>query len=141
MAIDAAWLQRVYTELFSSSGIQDILAGRADLGRYFAPDVVIVNFDGHPAAGPFHGHAGVREWVEESMSIMDEPRLELLEILHLSETEGIARVRFLGRTKEAGFEAELDLFIYAKFRDGKTVFSKGYVRPEDALAAIKPPAG
>ena len=57
MAIDADWIQQVYAELLSRDGLQDIMAGRADLGRYFAPDVVIHNFEGHPAEGPFHGHA------------------------------------------------------------------------------------
>ena len=140
MPIDAAWIRRIYTELLSRDGLQDILSGRADVGRYFAPDCVIRNFEGHPAQGPFHGHAGVREWVEQSMGVLDEPRVELVEVLHVSETEGLAHARFLGRTKEAGFEAELDLYIYSEFRDGRVVFSTSYVRPEDALAAVKPPA-
>jgi len=87
--------------------------------------------------GPIHGKDALRAYLQEWLDLLDDPKLEPVELIDAGEDQVIAVVRGSGRPKGTSAEGELTL-SYANLytiRDGKIARGREYWTKEQALEA------
>lgn len=86
--------------------------------------------------GPYHGHAGVREWVTDAFDVVNDRRFELDEAIDGGDGETVVTVqRALGHSSHTGLEFELAWAAVWTVRGGKVVNIQGYASKGAALEA------
>jgi ketosteroid isomerase-like protein len=89
-----------------------------------------------PVQGPYHGHQGVRRYVHDMFEVIDEPRVELDEIIDSEEGETVVTVqRALGRMRHTQLKADFRWAAVWTVRAGKIVHAQGYRTKAAALEA------
>jgi len=102
----------------------------------FHPDVEIHMFQGSPIPGPYRGHAGLREWRQDTFDVIQEWRLELDEVITGDDPDVmVAMQRFVGRMEHTDLEANFPLAVVVRFRDGLIVRFEGHREQREALDA------
>jgi len=102
----------------------------------FHPDVEIHMFQGSPIPGPYRGHAGLREWRQDTFDVIQEWRLELDEVITGDDPDVmVAMQRFVGRMEHTDLDANFPLAVVVRFRDGLIVRFEGYREQREALDA------
>jgi uncharacterized protein len=87
--------------------------------------------------GPYHGHAGVRQWVADAFDVISNRRFELDEAIDTGDGETVVTVqRALGHSSHTGLELELPWAAVWTIRDGKVVRIQGYASKAKALEAV-----
>jgi ketosteroid isomerase-like protein len=82
----------------------------------------------------FRGHDGVREMLRDLNETFAEIHIEISEIRDLGDgLVAIGRTRTRGRA--SGAETETSLALVTGIQNGKTISVRGYLDPDDALAA------
>ena len=87
--------------------------------------------------GPIHGKDALRAYLQEWLEMLDDPKLEPVELIDAGENQVIAVVRGSGRPKGTSAEGELTM-SYANLytiRDGKIARGREYWTKEQALEA------
>jgi ketosteroid isomerase-like protein len=87
--------------------------------------------------GPIHGKDALRAYLQEWLDLLDDPKLEPVELIDAGEDQVIAVVRGSGRPKGTSAEQELTL-SYANLytiRDGKIAQGREYWTRDEALEA------
>ena len=82
----------------------------------------------------FRGHDGVRKMLQDLNETFGEIEIEIDEIRDLG--DGLVAIgRNRSRGKASGAEIETPLALVTEIRNGKTVSIRGYLDPQQALAA------
>jgi ketosteroid isomerase-like protein len=85
------------------------------------PDVVIVQPPEVPDAKSYEGRAGIAEAFEDWPSQWEDFRMDLLEIVDVSDTQVVSIARQRGRGAHSGIEMDFNIAYLNTFRDGKLV--------------------
>jgi len=98
--------------------------------------VFVRNPDGFPVTGPYHGHAGIRQWALDVYDVLEDFRVEPEEVIPLGEG-GVVLVglRQTGRWKYTQLPTEVLWATLMTIRNGKLVHAQGYVSKAQALRA------
>jgi ketosteroid isomerase-like protein len=89
-----------------------------------------------PVQGPYHGHEGVRRYAHHMFEVIDDPRVELEEIIDAGEGKTIVTVqRALGRMRHTRLKANFRWAAVWTVRAGKVVQAQGYRTKAEALEA------
>src|SRR3954454_5902128 len=83
----------------------------------------------------FRGHDGVREMLRDLNEAFGEIHIEISEIRDLGD-QLVAIGRTRARGKASGVETETPLALVSEFKNGKTIFMRGYLDPKEALQAV-----
>jgi ketosteroid isomerase-like protein len=105
----------------------------------FAEDAEVHDLDETPDTGVFYGHAGVREWLAKlQVAFGDEFRFEPTSF---TESRGlvVADVRASATGVGGGVPIEISLYIVFRMRDGKIVWTQGFLDRDAALEAVGRP--
>jgi ketosteroid isomerase-like protein len=106
------------------------------LSEYFADDVdhraVEGAIDDH---GPIHGKDAMRAYLQDWLEMFDDLHVEPVEMIDAGEDQVVAVLRFGGRAKLSGVEADLTFAAVYTIRDGKIVRGREYVTRDEALEA------
>jgi ketosteroid isomerase-like protein len=87
--------------------------------------------------GPYHGHAGVREWVSDAFDVINDRRFELEEAIDSGDGETVVTVqRALGHSTHTGLKFDLSWAAVWTIRSGKVVRIQGYLTKGAALEAV-----
>ena len=85
----------------------------------------------------FRGHDGVREMLRDLYEVFGEIHIEISETRDLGDRlVAIGQTR--NRGKGSGAETETPLALVTEFKNGKAISVRGYLDPEQALAALGP---
>jgi ketosteroid isomerase-like protein len=119
---------RRYNEVLSESGEPPL-----DLVH---PEIEIHMFRGSPIAGPYRGHDGVRQWIQDTFDVIEDWRLELDEVVTGDDQDVLVAVsRFIGRMRHTDLPANFPLTVVVRFRDGLIVRFEGYRERSEAIEA------
>jgi ketosteroid isomerase-like protein len=98
--------------------------------------IQIGNVEEFVVQGPYHGHAGVREWVTDAFDVVNDRRFELDETIDSEDGETVVTVqRALGHSSHTGLKFELRWAAVWTIRGGKVVHIQGYANKRAALEA------
>ncbi len=103
--------------------------------------IVIGNVEEFLVRGDYHGHEGVRQWVDEAFDVLEDRRFELVEATDAGDGETVVSVqRALGRSQHTGLPFDLPWAAVWTIRDGKVAAVQGYLNKAAALRAAGLPA-
>ena len=90
-----------------------------------------------PVRGPFHGHAGVRDWVEQVWEGFDNVSVEAEEIIDVSDDGGTVLIllRARGTAHHTRIEVDFPWAAIWTIRDGKLLLAQGYLDRSEAREA------
>lgn len=102
----------------------------------FHPEVEVHMFRGALISGPYRGHAGLRQWRHDTFDVIEDWRIELDGVIACDDPDVlVALQRFVGRLKHADVEANFQLAVVVRFRDGLIVRSEGHRERAEAVEA------
>ena len=119
---------RLWFEGFNENGMPalEVCDERLEIG----------NVEGFPIQGPYHGHEGVREWTRDLFEVLDEARLEVIEVIEAGVGETVMSVqRIVARMRHTRLPAKLRWAGVWTIHDGKAVRVQGYATRREALVA------
>jgi ketosteroid isomerase-like protein len=101
----------------------------------------IRNWDELPVRGPYHGHAGLRQWWDDFADAFEDVRLELRDLVVVDAERVVADVRIVGRFRLTGIDVDAPFGSVITVRDGKILSAFGYASPGRAkkAAGLRPP--
>ena len=120
-------IARRYYELLNARDIDGCLG-------LLAPDIEIVQPD-LPDGGAYRGTAGWHRWIEALDAAWSEMRWEPREFIDADGAVLVA-VHFVGTGSHTAIEQAAERYQVLRVRDGRIVFTTGYGRKADALAAL-----
>jgi ketosteroid isomerase-like protein len=101
------------------------------------PGIEIIQPRELPDSKAYRGHAGLREALEDWPKQWDEFRLELLEVVDVSDTKAVSVTRHYVRAR--GIDMEQEVSYVHTIRDGLGLRWEMYLTREEALKAAQPP--
>ncbi|HEX3327441.1 MAG TPA: nuclear transport factor 2 family protein [Actinomycetota bacterium] len=108
----------------------------AFLDEYWTDDIDYRAVEGAPDDhGPIHGKAEMRAYMQDWFDTFDDLTVEPLEVIDAGQDQAVAVVRFGGRAKLSGVEADLTFAVVYTLRDGKVARGREYWTKEQALEA------
>jgi ketosteroid isomerase-like protein len=108
----------------------------AFLDEYWTDDIDYRAVEGAPDDhGPIHGKAEMRAYMQDWFDTFDDLKVEPLEVIDAGQDQAVAVVRFGGRAKLSGVEADLTFAVVYTLRDGKVARGREYWTKEQALEA------
>jgi ketosteroid isomerase-like protein len=123
-------LSRRATEAFNGHDLAALLA-------LLDPEIVFTPFEVALAGGdPFHGHDGVREWLDETWAVFPDLRAELRDVEALRAMV-VASGRLAGAGLESGAAFDRPMAMAQEWRGGLCVWWHAYESHAEALAAAK----
>jgi ketosteroid isomerase-like protein len=106
----------------------------AFLDEYWTDDIDYRAVEGAPDDhGPIHGKAEMRAYMQDWFDTFDDLKVEPLEVIDAGQDQAVAVVRFGGRAKLSGVEADLTFAVVYTLRDGKVARGREYWTKEQAL--------
>jgi ketosteroid isomerase-like protein len=114
-------------EAFNARDIDGFLAT-------MTPDVEAHTLLAELAGAPYHGHAGLRRWWEETLESWDYQRMEL-EGVEGEGDRGVAMISLVGRGKASGVELDMRLGMAFRLRDGLCSYFRIYDDRDEARRA------
>lgn len=112
--------------------------GRGDIGWFVEhcdPEIEIVQPPEFPDSKSYRGHAGLREAFEDWPKQWDEFRVELLEVIDVSDTKAISVSRHYLRAR--GIEMEQEVAYVHTFRNGLGIRWEHFLSRDQALRAAR----
>jgi ketosteroid isomerase-like protein len=103
------------------------------------PGIRIDNLAEFPITGPYHGHAGVRQWWRDLLDAIDDLRIELDGLEQLDGERVLTTQRIVGRFRHTGIELDARWASIVTVRDGRVVRAIGYGSRRQALRAAGEP--
>ncbi|MFL5869587.1 MAG: GNAT family N-acetyltransferase [Solirubrobacterales bacterium] len=85
--------------------------------------------------GPLHGRAAMRAYLLDWIDTFDEFRIELVELIDGGDDIVVAVLRFGGRAKLSGVEADSTFGVVFRIRDGEIAWGREYATRQQALEA------
>lgn len=105
-------------------------------------EILIRNWDEAPIRGPYHGHAGVRQWWADFVEAFEDVRIELKEAIGVDDERVVTSQHIVGRFRLTGIDVDGPFGSVVTVRDGKIASVIGYASPGRAKkAAGLTPAG
>jgi ketosteroid isomerase-like protein len=99
--------------------------------------IEIANVEEFVVQGPYHGHAGVRQWVTDAFDVVNDRRFELDEAIDTGDGETVVTVqRALGYSRHTGLKFDLLWAAVWRIRGGKALHIQGYASKGQALEAV-----
>jgi ketosteroid isomerase-like protein len=85
--------------------------------------------------GPMHGKDAVRAYFQDWLDTFDDLKAEPLELIDAADEQVVTVLRFGGRAKLSGVEADLAFGVVYTLRDGKVARGCEYWTKDQALQA------
>jgi ketosteroid isomerase-like protein len=85
--------------------------------------------------GPMHGKDAVRAHFQDWLDTFDDLKAEPLELIDAADEQVVTVLRFGGRAKLSGVEADLTFAVVYTLRDGKIARGREYWTRDEALEA------
>jgi ketosteroid isomerase-like protein len=85
--------------------------------------------------GPMHGKDAVRAYFQDWLDTFDDLKAEPLELIDAADEQVVTVLRFGGRAKLSGVEADLTFAVVYTLRDGKVARGREYWTKDQALKA------
>ena len=85
--------------------------------------------------GPIHGKDAVRAYFQDWLDTFDDLKAEPLELIDAADDQVVTVLRFGGRAKLSGVEADLTFAVVYTLRDGKVARGREYWTRDEALEA------
>ena len=109
---------------------------RGDLGPEICDEEILIrNWDESPIRGPYHGHAGLRQWWADFDDAFEDVHLELKEAIDVDDERVVTAQHVVGRFRLTGIEVDGPFGAIVTVRDGKIVSAIGYASPGRAKKA------
>ena len=111
---------------------------RGDLALFedwTTPDLLIVQPPEVPDAKTYEGRAAMAEAWEDWPNEWDDFRLDLVEVIDVSDNVAVSVTRHRGRGRESGIEMDFQVFYVHRLRDGKLARMDMFFSREQALEA------
>ncbi len=99
------------------------------------PDLVMVQPPEVPDAKTYEGPTAIADAMEDWPKQWEDFRLDLLEIIDVSDDVLVSVTRHRGRGRESGIEMDFEVFYVQRSRDGKLARMEMYFSREQALDA------
>jgi ketosteroid isomerase-like protein len=110
--------------------------GTAGFLEHWAEDLDHRSVEGAPDDhGPIHGKEGMRRYIQDWMDMFDEFWIQPLELLDAGHGTVVAALRFGGRARLSGIEADQKFGVVFEIRDGKIARGREYSTHSEALEA------
>ena len=85
--------------------------------------------------GPMHGKDAVRAYFQDWLDTFDDLKAEPRELIDAADEQVVTVLRFGGRAKLSGVEADLTFAVVYTLRDGKVARGREYWTRDEALEA------
>ena len=85
--------------------------------------------------GPMHGKDAVQAYFQDWLDTFDDLKAEPLELIDAADEQVVTVLRFGGRAKLSGVEADLTFAVVYTLRDGKVARGREYWTRDEALEA------
>ncbi len=111
---------------------------RGDLALFedwTTPDLLIVQPPEVPDAKTYEGRAAMAEAWEDWPNEWEDFRLDLVEVIDVSDNVAVSVTRHRGRGRESGIEMDFQVFYVHRLRDGKLARMDMFFSREQALEA------
>ena len=127
----------------SQEGVEQVKRGFEALRRgdmawfedWTTPDVVIVQPPEVPDAKSYEGRTAVAQAWEDWPNQWEDFRLDLVEIIDVSDDVVVSVTRHRGRGRESGIEMDFQVFYVHRARDGKLARMEMFFTREQAYDA------
>jgi ketosteroid isomerase-like protein len=83
----------------------------------------------------YRGRAGVREWAEEVLEVLESPHSEVVEITELGDDRVFGEIFLTGRGKGSGAPVELRFWMVGSFAEGMITRRQVFWTRDEALEA------
>jgi ketosteroid isomerase-like protein len=103
--------------------------------RRCAPDVVIVQPPEIPDAKTYRGAEAIAQMIDDWPKQWEEFRLEVTEIIDVSDDVLVSGTRHTGRGRTSGIELDFEVFYVGRLRDGKLARMEMFLSREQAMQA------
>jgi ketosteroid isomerase-like protein len=100
------------------------------------PDLVMVQPPEVPDAKIYEGPNAIVEAMEDWPTQWEDFRMDLIEIIDVSEDVVVSVTRHRGRGRESGIEMDFEVFYVQRGRDGKLARLEMFFSREQALDAV-----
>ena len=111
---------------------------RGDLAlidEWTTPDVVIIQPPEVPDAKSYQGRSAVADACEDWPNQWEDFRLDLVELIDVSDDVVVSVTRHRGRGRESGIEMDFQVFYVHRGRDGKLARMEMFFSREQAFEA------
>jgi ketosteroid isomerase-like protein len=98
------------------------------------PDVVLKTSGMFPETGEYHGHEGMREFTANQAEAFEEMSIQPEEFIDAGD-KVVVPVRFGGKARHSGIQAEFSVVHVWTLRDGKALRLDMYQNRDEALEA------
>ena len=103
--------------------------------EFTTPDLLIVQPPEVPDSKTYEGPAAVAEAMEDWPNQWEDFRLDLIEVIDVSDDVAVSVTRHRGRGRESGIEMDFQVFYVHRLRDGKLARIDMFFSRERALEA------
>ena len=123
------------------AAVKDAYRAFADQGldqflEHWTDDLDHRSIEGAPDdRGPIHGKDAMRAYVQDWIDTFDEFKIEPVELIDAGSGVVVAVLRYGGRAKLSGVEADETFGVVFTIRDGKITRGREYSTREQALEA------
>ena len=101
------------------------------------PDLVLVQPPEVPDAKTYEGPGAIVESMEDWPKQWEDFRMDLVEVIDVSEEVAVSVTRHRGRGRESGIEMDFEVFYVQRGRDGKLARIEMFFSREQALEAAE----
>ena len=98
-------------------------------------EILIRNWDETPIRGPYHGHAGLRQWWADFAEAFEDIHIELKEAIRVDQERVVTRQHVVGRFRLTGIQVDGPFGSIVTVRNGKICSAIGYASPGRAKKA------
>ena len=92
-------------------------------------EILIRNWDESPIRGPYHGHAGLRQWWADFAEAFEAIHLELKEATSVDDERVVTGQHVVGRFRLTGIGVDGPFGSIVTVRNGKIISAIGYASP------------
>jgi ketosteroid isomerase-like protein len=120
---------RRWFETFNEGTIEELL-------ELCDPEIEMWNPPDFPVRDHYRGHAGIRQWREDSFDIIDELRIDVDDVIDGRDGETVVMMlRLRGVASHTRIPIDVTWAAHGKVRDGKLYRAQGYFSRREALRA------
>jgi ketosteroid isomerase-like protein len=119
---------RAWIDAFNRGGIEETM-------RYLDPDIEWTTAVTNLKAGTYHGHEGVRQWMQAAFADWDSLRVEPERFIDAAEQQVVVPLRITALGKQTGTSTVFNFTTVAELQRGMVVRVRNYTNQAEALEA------
>jgi ketosteroid isomerase-like protein len=120
---------RRWIDAFNDGGIEKAIG-------FMDPEIEWTTTTAYLEAGTYHGHDGVRQFVQRASTQVEDVHVDVEEMIGGGE-DVVVPTKIEARSRQGGAPIAIRLTVVVSLRDGSIILIRNFANPDDALAAAR----